>query len=297
LVDTGWDTPESFAALQRQVREAGLNLKALGRIIITHFHPDHYGLAGRLRQLSGAEIWLHQAEKQFIESRYLRPQVLVQQMGEFLSANGVPQGELDVLQRASLGMLRYVSPAMPDKMLSGGERLSMGQFEFELLWTPGHSPGHVCLYEPDKRILLCGDHLLPTITPHVGLHVQSRESPLDDYLDALDSISRLEIDIALPGHGPSFGRVKRRIEQIRHHHQERKAAILGQVKGEAKTAYQIALGLPWVLESGGVGFQSLSSLDKRLAMTETLAHLESLRRERRVERLSQGTLSFYRRRD
>ncbi len=297
LVDTGWDTPESFAALRHQLNEAGFGVEDIGRIVITHFHPDHYGLARRLKELSGAKVWLHKAEKDFIHSRYLRPAELAREMGQWLKANGVPEGELEALERASLGMVKYVSPVMPDQTLSGGERFSAGEFEFQVIFTPGHSPGHVCLYEPSKKVLLCGDHLLAEITPHVGLHIQSSESPLDDYLRSLDLISQLEIELALPGHGPSFGRVKERIEELRRHHRWRKAAILAQMEGEAKTAYQIARELPWALESGGIKYQDLGALDKRLAMTETLAHLESLCREGKVEKISRDGLSLYQRKE
>lgn len=293
LVDTGWDTPESFAALKRQMSEVGFEVKDIRQIVLTHFHPDHYGLARRLKELSGAEVWLHEMEENFINSRYLRPAELAREMGRWLEANGVPKGELEALERASLGMVKYVSPVLPDRTFSGGERLPTGEFEFQVIWTPGHSPGHVCLYEPSRKVLICGDHLLAGITPHVGLHLQSSGSPLDDYLRSLDLISRLEIKLALPGHGPSFGRVKERIEELRRHHRWRKAAILAQMEGEAKTAYQIARGLPWALESGGIKYQDLGALDKRLAMTETLAHLESLCREGKVEKISRDGLSLY----
>jgi len=97
-----------------------------------------------------------------------------------------------------LSMKKFIFPALPEKIeriLHGGEEISTGIFDFEVIWTPGHSPDHICLYEPDRKILICRDHILPTITPNVGLNPLSGVNPLRDYIDSLKAIGKLEADL------------------------------------------------------------------------------------------------------
>jgi glyoxylase-like metal-dependent hydrolase (beta-lactamase superfamily II) len=250
LVDTGLNTEEAFNSLERQLTETGINAKAISQIVVTHIHPDHYGLAGRLKQISGANIAMHYLEKDLIDSRYVHMDALLRQVANWLHINGVPDEILLELQIASVGMAKFVSPAMPDTILHGGETISNGFFSFKVLWTAGHSPGHISLYEPNKKILISGDHILPTITPNIGLHPQSGDNPLDDYLDALKAIKKLDVKIVLPGHENPFAGLESRIAELLKHHTQRKTEILHYIETEPKTACQIASKIPWMLDMG-----------------------------------------------
>jgi len=293
LVDTGWNTRQTFAALEKQLTEIGVGFEDISHIIITHFHPDHYGLAGKLKELSKAKIALHQVERDFIRSRYISMDSLLAETADLLRFHGVPDEELPHLQKASLEVVKYVSPISPEITLHGGERIPHGGFNFEVVWTPGHSPGHVCLYEPKQKVLLSGDHLLPTIFPNVGLHPQSGENPLGDYLHSLQVVEQLEVDLVLPAHEHVFTGLKQRIKELYRHHEDRKAAIINVLREGAKTAYEVSFKIPWIINGVTMSFEELPALDKRLAVMSALAHLEPLCAEGQAERSSgDGTVVY-----
>ena len=293
LIDTGWNTEEAFDSLKEQLDEIGIEVKDISQIVVTHIHPDHYGLAGRLKQLSGAKLALHHLEKNLIDSRYIHMDSLLHQVAQWLHANGVPASSLTELQTASTGMARFVIPAIPDVTLYGGETLSTGFFSFKVLWTAGHSPGHISLYEPSQKILISGDHILPTITPNVGLHPQSSDNPLSDYIDSLNAVKPLDVNLVLPGHENPFTGLQSRIEELIQHHKQRNSEILETITAKPKTACQIATEITWMLDTHGAGWQNLASRDKRLAVLETIAHLESMRVDGKISKFTRDGISYY----
>ena len=293
LVDTGWNTNQAFSAMERQLREIGLGFENIALILITHFHPDHYGLAGRLVQASQAKVALHQVEKDFIDSRYMNMDGLLDQTAEILRTNGVPEKDLPRLQKASLGVRQYVSPVSPEVVLQGGEIIHQGSFQFEVVWTPGHSPGHVCLLERSKKILISGDHVLPATFPNVGLHSQSGPDPLPNYLRSLRAIENLDVDLVLPAHEHVFSGLKPRIQELLHHHEERKKAILTALSEGPQTAYEVSLKIPWIVNGLTMSFERLQALDRRLAVMSTMAHLEPMRAEGLTEKTQRNGTVVY----
>ena len=297
LIDAGWNTPEAFSALKEELMTKGFEFKDISQIVITHLHPDHYGLAGKIRELSGAKIALSEIETHMLNSRYVDMTPLLSGVTRLLRSNGVPESELPQLSEASLPAREFVIPASPDVKLKAGRKVSVGLFEFEVLSTPGHSPGHICLYEPKRKLLFTGDHILPDITPNVGLHPQSGGNPLGDYLNSLRDLKKLEVTFAFPGHGSVFNGLRLRIEDLFYHHEQRKSAIVRVIQGEMKTAYEIAEEIPWVPGAEDVSFQDLLAFDKRLAVLETLAHLQLLISEDKVKKAAQDGTNFYSARD
>jgi len=293
LIDAGWNTPEAFSTLKEELRTKGFGFKDISQIVITHLHPDHYGLAGKIRELSGAKLALSETEIRLLNSRYGDMTLLLSEVTRLLRSNGVPKSELPQLSEASLPALEFVIPASPDIKLKAGQKVSVGLFEFEVLSTPGHSPGHICLYEPKRKLLFTGDHVLPEITPNVGLHPQSGENPLGDYISSLRDLEKLEVNFAFPGHGSVFNGLKLRIEDLIYHHEQRKSAIVKVIQSEMKTAYEIAKEIPWVPDAEGVSFQDLLAFHKRLAVLETLAHLQLLISEDKVKKAVQDGTNFY----
>ncbi len=276
LVDTGLQTDESREALTRGLEDSGIHLDRITRILITHIHPDHFGLAGELRERSKAELVIHRLEVALMEPRYARPEDLLQDVARWLHVNGVPEAEAEFLKTASMAAREFVSMVEPDSLLEGAEGLPLDAAELHVVWTPGHSPGHCCFYLPSRKLLLSGDHLLPKISPNIGLHPQSGADPLGDYLASLDRIARLDADLVLPAHGDPFSDHTGRIAVIKQHHEDRKQAIIG-LATSPQTGWELASRLFH-------GIMERNVFQQRLALQETLAHCQSLADEGRLRK-------------
>ncbi len=293
LIDTGWDSQEALWALQEGIKGANVKLRDIKKVVVTHIHPDHYGLSAKIKQICGAEVAIHRIDAGLIFSRYKDFDDLLQQMGELLRQNGVPEDELSQLREASLWMNKYVTTDEPEEQLEDGDTISNDSFEFEVLWTPGHSPGHLCLYERERKFIISGDHVLYDTTPHVSVNPHSGDNPLGDYVSSLKKLARLRVNFVLPGHGPVFNALGLRIDQILQHHENRKRDILKSLSNGLKTAYGVARDIRWTAAKGGIAFQDLAIWDRRMAVTETLAHLKHLMEEDRVANVDMQGGSLY----
>ena len=271
LIDTGWNTDEAFEALTSQLAEVDVSLSDLKYIAVTHIHPDHYGLVGRLEKHTQASLIVHGIEQSLLNSRYMNYDSLLEEMGLWLKINGVPKEIMPTLQRASLEVQSFVDVAFSDHLVHGGEHFSIGDYDLEVVWTPGHSPGHICFYEHSHKLLFSGDHVLKDTTPNVSMHSQSISNPLVDYLNSLQQVAQLDVDLVLPGHGDVFTDLQNRVKEIEQHHEKRLREMLNTLNGVPKTAFNIAQGTTWYMP-----WEELPSYSKRMAVTETLAHLELL---------------------
>lgn len=293
LIDTGFDTPEAFAALRDGLRDSGFGFKDISQIVVTHIHPDHYGQAYKLKQMSEATVAFSEIEQRFLESRYVNSDKLLAEVQLLFKRNGVPEDDLSELTEAALAVKQFVGLVSPDVKLKNGDKISTGSSELKVFLTPGHSPGHICLYEPKRKFLFSGDHILPDIFPHVGLHPQSGENPLGDFFNSFEPMANLEVNFIFPGHGSVFSGFKLRVGELFHHHEQRQLAIMKVIRDDPKTAYQIATDIPWMPAGAAVKFEKLSVFDKRLAVMETLAHLRLLVIEGKAERITQQDIDLY----
>jgi glyoxylase-like metal-dependent hydrolase (beta-lactamase superfamily II) len=291
LVDAGWNTDNSFAALEAGLAEAGLDIQEITQILVTHVHPDHYGMAGRVKKLSGASLAMHHVEIGFIPSRYIAMEELLEQIRRLLLANGVPPNKVTPLSNANLGLERYVDPTRPEIALHDGDTVTTGEFNFRVIWTPGHSYGHVCLYEPEKKIFLSGDHILPGITPNISINPQAIENPLGRYVNSLKELRPLEVDLVLPGHEEPFTGFRKRIDEILYHHDFRSQEILTALGNKSATSYQVAQHVSWGFDGT---WRTLPVFHRRIAILETLAHLEMMAADGRVELLPSKDVRLYR---
>ncbi|MCH8009369.1 MAG: MBL fold metallo-hydrolase [Chloroflexi bacterium] len=291
LVDSGWNTPEAFAALEAELKEVGVSFDQIKRLLITHVHPDHYGLAGKIKEVCGAEVIVHQRERDFIRSRYRQPAQLLERMANWLIENGVPEDEMPDMQQSSMPARAFVVPVDPDTVLWGGETLDFGVYRLEVYWTPGHSPGHMCFYERAQRVLFTGDHVLPTVTPNVSLHPQQQGNPLGDYLASLERLMPLEVEEVLPAHEHSFPDLQGRLREIIEHHDTRLDEMLAIVGDDGATAYDVASGIIWTTGT----FQSFSHWTRRAAISETLAHLEYMVYQGRLHQTKENGINRYER--
>lgn len=289
LIDCGWNTDDAYNALEEGMREHGSHPSEITKLIVTHVHPDHYGMAGRLKQISSCEVVIHEKDAKVIKDRYLGPKRLTQGMEKFMAMNGVPDLDAPSMSQGSMGMLDKVAAVPPDWTVRGGEVVRVGQFEFELIWTPGHSPGHLCIYEPNHKILFTGDHILPTITPNVAIHAQSHGSPLGDYMRSLDIVQDLDVKYVLPAHEFNIKVLKERIIEIHDHHKERLEEMLRCTDRGGSTAWEVAGRVKWATGT----LDDFEPFMQRAAVGETLAHLEYLFEQGQLAKVMRGKQLYW----
>src|SRR5919204_3710544 len=274
LLDCGMNAEESLEMIHRALRHVGA--QRLRKLLVTHIHPDHYGAAGALAGEGRADLYMHRLEVPLVHPRYVELEHLVAEVRRYLLVNGVPVEEAEVLSNSQRALSDVVKPADPAVQLDGAERIAMGRYSLLVEWTPGHSPGHICLFEEEKGLLFSGDHLLPELSPNIGLHPQSTPNPLGDYLSGLHRMARLQPKLVLPAHGRPFGDAGDRVDALVRHHERRLAQIDELIDGDAKSAWQVALELWGPREN---------LYEKRLALQEGLAHLQLLAIDGRITKL------------
>ncbi len=292
IVDAGWNTDSSFHTLHNYLVKNSLGFEDISQIFVTHAHPDHFGMAGRIARLSGAPVAMHPLEQAEINPRYVHLEELLHKTDVALVANGLSHEETARLRDASLGMQNFVVPVEPDWLLREGETVTTGEFTFRVIWTPGHSSGHLCLYEEDKKILVSGDHILPSITPNISLHPLAIENPLGRYIESLKQLRKLEVTLVLPGHDQPFDKLQDRIDTLLRHHDWRNAEIRAAMDGKKPTtAIAIARRIRWATKSR---FEDLPALHQRMAAFETMAHLDMMTADGLLDRYTKDGIIYYR---
>ena len=274
LLDCGMNSEDSLDAIHRALEQLGA--RRLRRLVITHIHPDHYGAAGALAGAGRADLYMHRLEVPLVHPRYVELEHLVEEVKAYLLVNGVPADEAEVLSNSQRALSEVVKPADPAVQLDGAELIEMGDHVLKVEWTPGHSPGHICLHDAAEALLFAGDDILPDLSPNIGLHPQSTPDPLHDYLSGLKRMAALDPKLVLPAHGRPFTHVKQRVEALSSHHARRFHQVLEILGKDEKSGWQLALDL-WGPR------QNL--YEKRLALQEGLAHLQALAVEGRIAKL------------
>jgi glyoxylase-like metal-dependent hydrolase (beta-lactamase superfamily II) len=277
LVDPGWNAPESLAALEAGLAAMGAGLRDVRGVLVTHLHPDHYGLAGRVREVSGAWVALHPADAALIPDRYEEVDDLLERILAWLRDTGAPASVLADMRDASMALRSFVVVARPDVLLEDGDRPEVPGWQLVAVHTPGHTPGHLCFHEERSGLLLTGDHVLPRITANVSLHPQSDSNPLGDYLASLERLRKYAGSPALPGHQWRFDHLGERIDQIAEHHERRLDSTEALVAAGAETVWEVATRLEWSRP-----WDQIQGFMRRAAVGETHAHLVALERRGRL---------------
>jgi glyoxylase-like metal-dependent hydrolase (beta-lactamase superfamily II) len=281
LIDAGWDHPDSWQALLAGLGSAGTTVADLYGVLVTHHHRDHLGLAARVREESGAWVALHPADTAVL--RRLRDDQATASAGHrlerslaSLAAAGAPPAEVAVL-RAQASRPPWPAPFLPDREVADGELADVPGRRLRGLWTPGHSPGHTCFYLEEERRLLSGDHLLPGITPHIGLADGDDGDPLADFLASLDRLTVLDVAEVLPAHEHRFTGHASRAREIAAHHQARLAEVELALTPGGATRWEVAAQMEW-----NQPWSEMSPVSHRMALSEAAAHLRYLERRQRV---------------
>ena len=256
-------------------------LTAVRKLVSTHHHPDHFGTSRAYKELTGAEIYLNPLEVE----RVKRMQTFTGPSPEsqsFFRLHGVPMPDSpEGMPTPGRVWGSLYTPTLPDKLIDDGDVIQVGKEELHVVWTPGHTPGHCCFYLPQDKVLIVGDHLLPKITPHVGVYPGGPENPLGDFINSLKKVQKLDVELVLPAHGAVYKDHRYRAHQIIQHHEYRKQEMYDAIRRHPKTAHEIALEV--------FGSDDSRPFFHMIAATfETLAHLHLLLHEGRVKQLEEG---------
>jgi glyoxylase-like metal-dependent hydrolase (beta-lactamase superfamily II) len=283
LVDAGWDDDTSWQRLTDGMQEAGFAVADVFGVLVTHMHPDHHGLSGRVREASGAWIAMHELDAALVTRVAHTGADFKDELGQVLLEAGASEAELKAPEPAANGAKRRArsAPVAPDRFLGDGDTADVPGWDVQAVWTPGHSPGHLCFRVPSHGLLLAGDHVLPTITPHISLSRSNRGGdPLGEFLESLAKVDRPDVQTVLPAHEHRFTGLHHRVEEITSHHAHHLQALERAVSEGPVTLWELAQHLEW-----NRPWEELNLSMKRAAINETAAHMRHLSRHDKVRRL------------
>lgn len=284
IIDPGLNTDVARQVWHDVLAGLHLSYRDMKRIILTHYHPDHLGLAGWMQEQSGAVVYLSEVGKQHMEMLWGKEQQMTAAMASWFRKQGVPAPYTEQLKEHMDSFMPLVHPLPKITLLHRSAVVRMGNRSWAVLETAGHAPGHMSFYCEADQLLMAGDHVLPQITPNVSLMPNSDPEPLLHYMEGLDALAQLDVRMAFPGHRHPFRHVASRVEMIKQHHEARLAEWQQWLEEEPATAYTVCSRA-----FGTVG--KLTVHQFRFAMGETLAHLRELeRRGMAASREEQGVM-------
>jgi glyoxylase-like metal-dependent hydrolase (beta-lactamase superfamily II) len=278
VIDTGMNRPECQQALEAGLDEIGVDLER-SDLLATHYHADHQGLIATLLR-PGARAFMGERDAQAI-TRDFDLWSEGGPMGEYATRSGFPAEEL----RASLQNhpgFKYGSGSLVDYVqLKHGETLRVGDYTLQVVVTPGHTPGHVCLYEPDAHFFISGDHVLGDITPNIQAWSDDQD-PLGDYLASLRKVNALDVELCLPGHRSVIQDFRKRIAELIEHHHERADEVISILQAGPANGYDTAARMSWDIVAPS--WQEFPIMQRWFATGEAIAHLRYLEVQGRIRR-------------
>ncbi len=284
LVDTGPKTDEAFRALRDQVEARGVRLEQIRRIIISHAHEDHAGQAARLKEISGATVYVHPWDalrlRQGVDDR--RARFLLRRVG-------VPPDIVEAFQVQRRRYRALLDPVPDVHLLDEGDELPFAGRSFKILHTPGHTPGHICLWRPGDRTLLAGDTILKRITPNPIMSLDPRDDrrrfpSLRMYLQSLARLRDLAPTVIYTGHGQEVDDAGAYYTSMQRHVRRRQSRLLELLPPHAVTAWEMSLKL----------FPEVREEQRFLALSETSAHIDFACEQGRLQREEREGVEYYR---
>jgi glyoxylase-like metal-dependent hydrolase (beta-lactamase superfamily II) len=238
LVDTGMHEPGSMAHLERALEQAGLRVEHVRLVVCTHAHVDHCGQAPKIAERAGCEVWMHPNHEHLSRSIEDPERALAQRV-EVARQSGVPEAPLQRwTERRRAAGSGLAGPLEVDRDLLPGVTVSTDLGEWQVIETPGHAPSHVCLHQPERRLLISGDHLLGRVSLYFDYGFTP--DPVGEFLGSLDKVAELDSRLALSGHGRPFTDVPGHIAANRSLVTQRLQAVRAALAHGPLTAYDVA---------------------------------------------------------
>jgi glyoxylase-like metal-dependent hydrolase (beta-lactamase superfamily II) len=273
VVDTGTAHENSLETFFAALKKRRIDPSQIRHVLATHHHPDHFGASNFLVRECGAQIYMHPKERELIGfMQAMDPMAML----EHVRRHGIPipekpMGPASPRDSWSEG---FKPAPQTDHELRDGEVLSLGRRDFRVIHTPGHTSGHCCFLLPDSGTFLVGDHLLPRITPHIGVFAGGPSNPLGDFMASQEKCAALEdIKIVGPAHGRIYSDHCHRARQLIEHHEYRMREMLDFIRKQPANAFQVAENsFQWVFQ----GDPEAQRFNRGAAVMETIAHLNLL---------------------
>ncbi|ORI27635.1 MBL fold metallo-hydrolase [Rhodococcus sp. 1168] len=290
LVDAGWDDDNAWNGLTTGLESLGHSITDVEGVVLTHFHPDHIGLCGRVREASGAWIAMHEADHSQFEAMTAdrSPEWANRELDNLVAA-GAPAADIEAWQKHAPAAPTGPESA-PDRVLTDGELIKLAGRELEVVYTPGHTPGHVCFYLPESDVMFTGDHVLQKTTPHVGNFVYPLEErdALAEFMDSLRRVQTLDITRGLGAHGIPIDDVAGRAGELISHHGERLDHLYEAFGDNEITVWQVAERMKWYKP-----WADISPFGKTMALSEAAAHLRHLVALNRVAQVPESSPALF----
>jgi glyoxylase-like metal-dependent hydrolase (beta-lactamase superfamily II) len=269
IIDTGWNREECRKAMEAGLRDLEVDLRKTD-FFITHLHTDHIGLVSNLTTKT-SKIYFNKPDADSIENSDAR----WNHFFYYARLNGLPESELEEILQSHPGYKYRPREQLGFTILKEGDTITVGEYLFKCIETPGHTEGHMCLFELKEKVLVSGDHILNNITPNIQLWSDDW-NPLNDYLASLDKIYQLDVDVLLPGHREISRNCKERIVELKNHHRKRIEEILSILKKGSMNALQVASEMSWDISDVYDSFELFPVTQKWFATGEAIAHLKYL---------------------
>ncbi len=279
LFDTGGNFPGTFPVFEGLLKEIGGSVRDVRQIFLTHYHADHCGIAGLIKEQSRGTIFMSEIDFDTIRS-FEQEELRLQRFTAFCTEQGLNQKTVKMIAGLFKTFKGITAPFQADTFLKDGDDMTVDGKIVKVLATPGHTRGHCSFFLAEEGILIGGDHILPHITPNLSPDLLSPAfRPLKSFMDSLEKIRKLPVRKVYPAHGPSFPDLHARVDEIKVHHSERKTLALNALKDRPKTTAEVSVNI------FGNG---LPEFDKLLALNETYVHLVELEDESTIRRYREG---------
>ncbi|MBW7477007.1 MBL fold metallo-hydrolase [Paenibacillus oenotherae] len=275
LIDPGLHTPESIETWNAALAEHDIVIQDIHTIVLTHQHPDHYGLAGWFQQRTGAPVLISPRSYAYIVKMWGKDRSYAAELVALYRQHGMPEHLLDAMPPHLESFMDKVSPQPEVTFIEAGGVLRMAGMDWQMIDAPGHASGQLCFYAPERKWMICGDQVLPNITPNVSVVPGDEGGELEQFLGSLKQLGAYEVELAFPGHRDPFTGFGLRIEELIDHHKRRLESIAERVKEEGCTGYAMCERLFGARIAG-------NPHNLRFAMSETLAHLFHLEQRNEI---------------